>query len=166
VALVAGGAVVAAAALLALVLVLGSRGDAEVAPAQGPGELQPDRGASHDAPASPSGDEPPTSGTHRPELVTRDRRPLTDDQLIHALELGNVVFLSERPAALAAVQREVAGPFDAELAAAGQAVILGRRAGPTVALAWRRVLRSDDPEELRAFAEKWLASGAPRDGGR
>jgi Protein of unknown function (DUF3105) len=166
-ALVAGGAVVAAAALLALVLVLGSRDDAEVAPAQGPGELQPDRGASHDTPASASGDEPPTSGTHRPELVTRDRRPLTDDQLIHALELGNVVILSERPdPALAAVQREVAGPFDAELAAAGQAVILARRPGPTVALAWRRALRSDDTAELRAFAEAWLGRGAPQDGER
>jgi hypothetical protein len=167
VAVLAAGAVVAAAALLALVLVLGARDDAEVAGAQGPGELRPDRGASHDAAARSSASEPPTSGTHRPELVTRDRRLLTDDQLIHALELGNVVILSERPdPALAGVQREVAGPFDAELAAAGQAVILGRRPGPTVALAWRRVLRSDDPAELRAFAEAWLASGAPRSGER
>ena len=120
--------VAAAVALLGLVLVLGSRDDAEVAPAQGPGELRPDRGAAHDGPARPEGDEPPTSGTHRPELVTRDRRPLTDDQLIHALELGNVV-------------------------------ILARRDGPTSALAWRRLLRTDDPAELQAFAEAWLGRG-------
>jgi hypothetical protein len=140
--------------------VLGSRDDAEVAPAQGPGELRPDRGAAHDGPARPEGDEPPTSGTHRPELVTRDRRPLTDDQLIHALELGNVVILAERiDPELLAVQRAVAGPFDAEVAAAGQAVILARRDGPTSALAWRRLLRTDDPAELQAFAEAWLGRG-------
>jgi hypothetical protein len=149
--------VAAAVALLGLVLVLGSRDDAEVAPAQGPGELRPDRGAAHDGTARPDGDEPPTSGTHRPELVTRDRRPLTDDQLIHALELGNVVILAERiDPELLAVQRAVAGPFDAEVAAAGQAVILARRDGPTTALAWRRLLRTDDPAELQAFAEAWL----------
>jgi Protein of unknown function (DUF3105) len=152
--------VAAAVALLGLVLVLGSRDDAEVAPTQGPGELRPDRGAAHDGPARADGDEPPTSGTHRPELVTRDRRQLTDDQLIHALELGNVVILSERiRPELAAVQREVAGPFDAEVAAAGQAVILARRDGPTTALAWRRLLRSDDPAELQGFAEAWLGRG-------
>ena len=158
--LVALAIAVAAVALLGLVLVLGARDDAEVAPAQGPGELEPDRGAAHDALASPSGDEPPTSGPHRPELVTRDRRPLTDDQIIHALELGNVVIVAERiEPELAAVQRDVAGPFDAEVAAAGQAVILARRAGATAALAWRRRLRSDDPAELQAFAEAWLGRG-------
>lgn len=152
--------VAAAVALLGLVLVLGSRDDAEVAPAQGPGELRPDRGAAHDGPARPEGDEPPTSGTHRPELVTRDRRPLTDDQLIHALELGNVVILAERiDPELIAVQRAVTGPFDAEVAAAGQAVILARHDGPTTALAWRRLLRTDDPAELQAFAEAWLGRG-------
>lgn len=152
--------VAAAVALLGLVLVLGSRDDAEVAPAQGPGELRPDRGAAHDGPARPEGDEPPTSGTHRPELVARDQRPLTDDQLIHALELGNVVILAERiDPELLAVQRAVAGPFDAEVAAAGQAVILARRDGPTTALAWRRLLRTDDPAELQAFAEAWLGRG-------
>jgi Protein of unknown function (DUF3105) len=159
--------VAAALALIGLVLFLGARDDAEVAPAKGPGELRADRGAAHNGPARPEGDEPPTSGTHRPELVSRDRRELTDDQLIHALELGNVVIVSERIGPeLAAVQREVAGPFDAEIAAAGQAVILARGDGPTTALAWRRLLRSDDPAELQAFAEAWLASGAPQRGQR
>jgi Protein of unknown function (DUF3105) len=161
--LVALGVVLAAAGLIALVLVLGARDDPEVAGAlQGPGELQPDRGSGHDAPAQVT-DPWPTSGPHRPELVTRDRRRLSDDQILHALELGNVVLLYEEdPGALADVQRDVAGPFDAEIAAAGQAVILARRPGPTAALAWRRVLRSDDPSELREFAEAWLGRGLGR----
>ena len=164
---VALGIVAAAVALFALVLILGGRDEPEVGTAQGPGELRPDRGSAHDGPARTSGDEPPTSGTHRPDLVTRDRRPLTDDELIHALELGNVVILAERiEPDLAALQREVAGPFDAEVAAAGQAVILARRDGPTTALAWRRLLRTDDPARLTAFAEEWLASGAPQRGQR
>jgi hypothetical protein len=154
------GVLLAAAALIALVLVLGARDDPEVSGApDGPGELQPDRGSSHDAPARVT-DEWPTSGPHRPDLVMRDRRRLTDDQILHALELGNVVLLYDKsPGALVDVQRDVAGPFDAEIAAAGQAVILARRPGPTAALAWRRVLRSDDPRELREFAEAWLGRG-------
>ncbi len=163
---VAAGIVAAAVALLALVLVLGALDDAEVGTAQGPGELRPDRGASHDAPAGRGGSEPPTSGAHRPVLVTRDRRPLTDDQLIHALELGNVVFLYDAPdpgTVLERVQREVGGPFDAELAAAGQAVILAPRtgAGAATALAWRRILSTPDPSDPRLlrFAEAWLGRG-------
>ena len=51
------------------------------------------------------------------------------------------------PAALRALQRDVSGPFDAEVAAAGQQVILARRAGagPATAAAWRRLLRSRRP---------------------
>ena len=161
--LVALGVLLAVAGLIALVLVLGARDDPEIAGSpQGPGELQPDRGSGHDEPARVT-DEWPTSGPHRPELVTADRRRLTDDQILHALELGNVVLLyDEDPGALVGVQRDVAGPFDAEIAAAGQAVILARRPGPTAALAWRRVLRSDDPRELREFAEAWLGRGLGR----
>jgi hypothetical protein len=158
---VAAGVLLAVAGLIALVLLFGARDDPEVAGApEGPGELQPDRGSGHDR-AAAAGDEWPTSGPHRPELVTRDRRRLSDDQILHALELGNVVILydaPEPPPALVAVQREVAGPFDAEVAAAGQAVILARRdgAGAGTALAWRRVMRGGD---LRAFAEAWLGRG-------
>jgi len=112
-------------------------------------------------PASPP-DEPPTSGPHRPEKVTRDQVPLSDDQLLEALHLGNVVFAYDGSAAeLKKIQDEVAGPFDPELAAAGQAVILDKRPGVkgTIALAWRRELRSDDPAQLRAFADAWLGQG-------
>ena len=160
------GLILAIGAVAVVFFVVTGRDDSEVPAPQGPGELQPNRGASHAGPAEASGDVPPTSGTHRPELVTRDRRAITDDQLIHALELGDVVILYEGRTpdpALVRLQEELSGPFDAELAAAGQAVILARRAGagPATALAWRRVLRVDDPADpaLRDFTEFWLGRG-------
>jgi hypothetical protein len=159
VAIVAAGVLLAAGGLIALALIFNARDDADLARAPaGPGELQPDRGSGHDQAAAVE-DEWPTSGPHHPDLVTRDRRRLSDDQILHALELGNVVILSDDPSAFVALQEEVAGPFDAEVAAAGQAVILARHDGPVVALAWRRVLESDDPAALREFAEAWLGRG-------
>jgi hypothetical protein len=163
------GVAVAVAGLVGLMVLASSRDDSQLSAAPaGPGELQPDHGASHAAAAQPSGDTPPTSGTHRPDLVTRDHTTLTDDQIIHALELGNVVILYDAPrpaAALNRLQDEVAGPFDAELAAAGQAVILARRpgAGPATALAWRRLLKTSDATDpaLLEFAEAWLGRGLP-----
>jgi hypothetical protein len=156
-ALVAVGVVLAIAGIAALSLIVSSRDDSEVTGApQGPGEAQPE------------GTDPPASGPHRKVLVTRDRAPISDDQLVTALELGNVVILyaGSHPApALVRLQEDVAGPFDAELAAAGQAVILARRAGsgPATALAWQRILRADDPADpgLREFAEFWLGRGIP-----
>jgi hypothetical protein len=160
--LVAAGVLVAVAGVIALAVAFNARDDPEVASAPtGPGELQPDRGSGHDAAANVT-DEFPTSGPHREEPVTRDRRRLTDDQILHALELGNVVILYDGPAPTQ-VQEEVAGPFDAEVARAGQAVILARRdgAGPATALAWRHVYRAADPSDpgLREFAEAWLGRG-------
>jgi Protein of unknown function (DUF3105) len=163
---VAAGVLVAVAGLIALAVAFNALDDPEVASAPtGPGELQPDRGSGHDSVAN-AGDEWPTSGPHRDELVTRDRRPLSDDQVLHALELGNIVILYDAPdpgAALERLQDQVAGPFDAELAAAGQAVILARRkgAGPATALAWRRVYETADARDpaLREFTEAWLGRG-------
>jgi hypothetical protein len=154
--LVAVGAVLAVGGLIALAVAFNARDDAGLSgAAQGPGELQPEGGG-----------EWPTSGSHERALVTRDRRELTDDQILTALEQGNVVILYERAepgADLVRLQREVAGPFDAEVAAAGQAVILARRAGagPATALAWRRVLEAPDAADprLREFAEAWLGRG-------
>jgi Protein of unknown function (DUF3105) len=152
----------AAAACLVLITILANRDSSGVSKSSGPGTLQSDRGSAHvngpRTPASPP-DDPPTSGPHRPEAVTRDEVPLSDDQLLEALHLGNVVFAYDgSPAALKRIQDEISGPFDAELAAAGQAVILDRRPGVkgTIALAWRRELRSDDPAKLREFADAWL----------
>jgi Protein of unknown function (DUF3105) len=150
------GVVVAVAGLIALAVAFNARDDPDLSAApQGPGELQPEGGG-----------EWPTSGEHRDELVTRDRRELTDDQILTALEAGNVVILYDAPdpgSNLVRLQREVSGPFDAELAAAGQAVILARRngAGPATALAWRRALEADDSADprLREFTEAWLGRG-------
>ena len=78
-------------------------GALSAAPA-GPGELQPTTArATTPRRRQPSGP-PPTSGTHRPALRHARRTTLTDDQIIHALELGNVVILYDapRPAARAA----------------------------------------------------------------
>ena len=91
------------------------------------------------------------------------------DDLLHALETGDVVFVYGSRAlepALRAVQEDVAGPFDPAVAAAGQAVILDYRphTAGVVALAWRRLLRvrgPDDPQ-LHAFADAWLGKGASR----
>ena len=155
----------AAAACLVLITILANRDSSGVSKASGPGTLEPDRGSAHvDGPRTPASppDDPPTSGPHRPEPVTRDEVPLSDDQLLEALHLGNVVFAYDgSPAALKKIQDEVSGPFDPELAAAGQAVILDRRPGVkgTIALAWRRELRSDDPAQLREFADAWLGQG-------
>jgi uncharacterized protein DUF3105 len=155
--LVVLGVVLAVAGVAAVTLIVTSRDDSQVAAApEGPGEAQPE------------GADPPASGPHRDVRVTRDRRPISDDQLLQALELGNVVILysGSKPApALVKLQEDVAGPFDAELAAAGQAVILARRegSGPATALAYKRILRADDPADptLREFAEYWLGRGIP-----
>ena len=93
------------AAVIAVVLVLQSRDDAEVgkrgrAGREGRGAL-PGRAAG----------------------VTRDARPLSEDQIRQATSLGNVVLRypgSRPPAALRELQEELTGPFDAEIAAAGR----------------------------------------------
>lgn len=116
---------------------------------------------------------PPTSGPHVVAVVTRDHQPLSDDQLLTALALGDVVMMygnQSPPTALVALADRVAGPFTPALAAAGQAVILSRSAGLRgfIGLAWTemiRVRRASDPQ-LARFAAYWLGRGAPRVTGR
>jgi hypothetical protein len=110
--------------------------------------------------------EPPTSGPHIPTPVTRDGAQLTDDELLEALEVGDVVFMyggASPPGGLAQIAQSVAGRFTPALAASGQAVILARRPGVrgVVALAWTRMLRTMSGPDLRAFAQFWLGRGAP-----
>jgi Protein of unknown function (DUF3105) len=158
----------AAGACLVLIVILANRDSSQVQGTTGPGTLEPDRGAQRvtDAPATPASpvDEPPTSGPHRAEPVRADRNELSDDQILEALALGNVVIAYDGDPP-AAVQEEVSGPFDPELAAAGQAVILAKRPGleGVQALAWRRRLIANGPEDpkLQEFAEAWLGQGAP-----
>ena len=156
--------VVAAAACVGLIAALAARDSGQVSGASGPGVLEPDRGAAREK-AAPAAT-PPTSGPHLADAVTRDRTALTDDQLLEALQLGNVVLTypdARPPAALVAIQRDVSGPFDPALAAAGQAVILARRPdAPVLGLAWRRRLAASGPDDprLHDFAEAWLGQGA------
>lgn len=103
-----------------------------------------------------------------PALIRRDGTRLSEDQILHALELGDIVLLygtSAPPPELRALQQRLAGPFDPVLAANGAAVILGERPGTkgVVALAWRRMLRArsaGDPA-LEDFADHWLGRGLP-----
>lgn len=158
----------ASAACVALIFILASRDSGNVSQTRGPGVLEPDHGRAHDraAAATPPG-QPPTSGPHLPRNVTRDGVPLSNDQLLHALELGDVVIAYDPslPAApLRRLQRAVSGAFDPELAGAGQMIVLEPRRGVhgVIALAWRRRLRATsaaDPQ-LRAFAQAWLGRGA------
>ena len=137
------------AIVIAVVIVLQSRDEGNVSRDKGPGEKVAAR-----CPDEPAG-------------VTRDSRPLSDDQIRQALSLGNVVLRyrgSKPPAALRELQDELTGPFDAEIAAAGQAVILARGGTSLEALAWGHRLRPQTPDDpqLRPFAEAWLGEGAPK----
>jgi hypothetical protein len=130
-----------------------------------------DQGHAHLAPGSLHpvyNTNPPTSGAHVPEPVLHDDSVLNDDQLLQALETGNVVFMygtPKPPPGLPQLASQVAGPFSPALAASGQAVILARRPRlrGLIGLAWTRaisVASVSDPR-LRGFAELWLGKGAP-----
>lgn len=110
------------------------------------------------------GSDPPTSGPHRQAAVLDDDVALTDDQLLSALALGDVVVMYRGPHPPPGLARSVAGQFNPVLAAAGEAVILASRPGSRglIALAWARMLRVPNPNDarLRAFAQSWLGEGA------
>jgi hypothetical protein len=110
---------------------------------------------------------PPTSGAHIRSPVTRQLIAFNDDQILTALASGNVLVLygtAQAAAGLAALARRLAAPFTPALAAAGQAVILGRRQHlkGVVALAWTHVLRQARPNRtaLTRFVDRWLGLGA------
>jgi hypothetical protein len=145
--------VIALAAVGGGILLLQSRDDAGVERASGPGEKVADRCPARAAP------------------VARDGRKLSRDQIQTALAQGNVViFYSGRPLVeLRRLQRDyTGGAFDAEVAAAGQAVVLAEREGGFPegfeARAWGRRLeaQSGEDEKLREFTEAWLGEGSPK----
>ena len=158
--------------MVGLIAFLSSREKATFTELQGPGQVLPDQGKRHlkpgQAPGRPYASDPPTSGPHIPVAVTRDGARLSDDRILQALETGNVVLVygsTQPPPALRALADDLAGPFDPELAKAGQAVILARRPATrgVVALAWRHLLhvRSATDPALRAFTDFWLGRPAP-----
>jgi hypothetical protein len=111
--------------------------------------------------------DPPTSGPHVPAAITTDGAQLTNDQLLQALEVGDVVLMYGSPRPPAALSRLAAavGPrFTPALAASGDAVVLARRPGTAgvIGLAWTHMLRAGSASDpaLRSFAQFWLGRGA------
>jgi hypothetical protein len=153
---IVAGVLLVVAGLVGLMAFASGRDDAGLADhsSEGPGTYE----------AASTGD-PPTSGAHEQRNVTGEDE-VSDDALLTALEQGNVVIAYEQPkppADLVQLREDLSGPFDAELAAAGQMVILVHRgdADGIQALAYQRRLRAEsatDPQ-LRAFAEAWLGKG-------
>jgi hypothetical protein len=113
--------------------------------------------------------QPPTSGPHVPVAVQRDDATLSDNQLLQALALGDVVVLygtRTPPRDLRVLATSVAAPFSPALAAAGQAVILARRPGTPglLGVAWTRLVHvhsAADPQ-LRSFILFSLGRAAAR----
>lgn len=164
--------VVAVGAVVALLLILQSRdkstfsGDTS---AVAGGRLLPDQGNAHAR--APAGfkfaSDPPASGPHLPVRVPAEGK-LSRDALLHAVELGDVVFVYGDPAdapLLRGLRNDVAGD-DPALVSAGQAIVLDHRPGTAgvVAVGWRRLLRVAKPSDprLRAFADSRLGHGAAR----
>jgi hypothetical protein len=134
------------------------------------GQQFPDLGDAHLQPGElrpPYNSDPPTSGAHVPLAIARDATKLTTDQVLEALELGDIVIAygdSKPPPELRTLQTSVAGPFTPALAAAGQAVVLWPRPGTNgfMGLAWTRMLHVRTAGALlKSFAERYLGKGAP-----
>ena len=136
-----------------------------------PGIAFADLGHAHLRPGQPRphyNSNPPTSGAHAPVPVSGDNQRLSDDQLLEALQLGDVVLMygtSAPPPGVRPLVGSLAAPFTPALAAAGQAVVLARRPGAQglIALAWAHMLRVSSPSDplLRSFIDYWLGRGAP-----
>jgi Protein of unknown function (DUF3105) len=137
----------------------------------GPGQAFSDLGHAALSPGQPRpayNSNPPTSGPHDPEAVTRDGATLSDDQLLQALQLGNVVIVygtKQPPPELTKFTSTAAPPFTPALAATGDALILARRPSTSglMALAWTHLLRVSGPSDpqLGQFVSFWLGRGAP-----
>lgn len=136
----------------------------------GPGIAVRDMGDAHLRPGQPVpryDSNPPTSGPHVPVAVRRNAATLSNNQLLTALELGDVVLMygsRSGPPGLGRLARSVAGRFTPALASTGQAVIMARRPGVTgvLGLAWSHIIQVPGPfnASLRQFAQYWLGRGA------
>ena len=165
-----GGILLGVAALVGVVALLTTRDRSTLRAPSGPGVQLPDLGNSRAAPgAAPSsfGAAPPASGPHAPVPVHRDGVRLSADQVLRALELGDVVLVYRSRAAehaLRALTDAMAAPFSPGLAAAGDAVVLDHdpRYRGVTALAWRHVLHARSPADpaLGGFVSYWLGLGA------
>jgi Protein of unknown function (DUF3105) len=137
----------------------------------GPGQTFADLGDAQLRPGQPRpayDSNPPTSGAHIAQAVNRDGAPLSDDQLLQALEVGDVVIFygtRQPPPGLEQFAHSVAPGFTPALAATGDAVIVAPRQGTSglVAVAWTHLLRVASPKDpqLSDFVGVWLGRGAP-----
>ncbi len=151
------GVVIVAAGLFGLLTLFNDRDSADVgAQTAGPGAFEEQPG------------DPPTSATSATKPPLREGT-LSDDAIVGALALGNVVLVygsPKPPPELEQMREDATGPFDPELAAAGQMAVLVRRPGveEIQALAWQHRLQTGDPTDpaLRDFVDFWLGKG--RDG--
>lgn len=108
--------------------------------------------------------DPPTSGTKGGN--PRREGAVPDAVLVRALAAGDVALVygtAKPPPDLRRLRDDATGPFDPELAAAGQMALLVRREGVdgVQALAWKRRLEVGAPTDprLREFVEAWLGKG-------
>jgi hypothetical protein len=166
------GIVLSVAVLAGVLFFVAGRDDPQVSSAdRGPGQVFPDQGKRHlalgEEPKVRFNSDPATSGPHIPDPVLRDGIRLTRDQVLQALERGNVVvfFDSGREGrALRKLQRQLTGRYDSAVAAVGQALVLARRPGTkgVIAAAWRHLLsvRSPSDPQLIAFAQYWIGRAA------
>lgn len=153
------GLVLVAGGIYGLLRVFSGRDSSQLsAPssAQGPGTLEAEDGG---------GGSPPTAGTPGTGSLTREVE-VPEPILLHALAIGDVAFAYDArkpPAALVRLRDDLTGPFDPELAAAGQMAFLVRVEGVrgVQALAWRRRFQAGGPADpqLRAFVDAWLGKG-------
>lgn len=164
------GILLGVVALVGVVALLTTRDRSTLSARSGPGVQLPDLGNTRTAPSaavSPSADAPPASGPHAPVPVRRDGVRLSPDQVLRALELGDVVLVYDTRSAgrgLRALADAMAARFSPSLAAAGDAVVLDHdpRYRGVTALAWRHVLPARSPADpaLAGFVSYWLGLGA------
>lgn len=159
---------IAVVAVFVLVTLLAVRDTGDISVGDGPpGREYPDLGADHlqpgERPTDAYNSEPPTSGAHVPAPILRDQTVISNDQLLHALERGNVVIFYGTPSPPPGLRRLVPDPFSPQLAEGGQAVILARRPRlrGLAGVAWRHLLPTGSPSDprLRDFVRHWLGRG-------
>ena len=148
------GVVLVGGGLFGLLTIFSDRDEPDLAAetVRGPGVLETEPG------------DPPTSGPQGGNLQREGEVP--DPVLLRALATGDVALVygsAKPPEELVQLREDATGPFDPELAAAGQMAFLVHRQGVTgiQALAWKRRLAvpsAADPR-LREFIDTWLGKG-------
>ena len=154
------------AGVVAGILFFSSRDQSKVTQTGAPGVLLPDQGDRHlRTPRRVKyATTPPASGPHVVKAIHRDGELIDADQLLSALELGNVVLLypghGSPPPLLRAVQNADSGALDPALLQTGNQVVIARYRGVVrvTAMAWRHWLVGNATEDpgVQAFADYWL----------